>query len=83
MNETGMLSCDEVLRVIFDYLDGELEKTDQTLVEAHLERCRSCFSRAEFERLLKARMSELRRERVSPAFESRIRVMMDRFAVPE
>lgn len=76
------LDCEEVLRVIFAYVDGELGGADHERVEAHLERCRSCFSRAEFERRLKGHLAELASEPVSPAFEQRIRVLIGGFTSP-
>lgn len=82
MTEAHLLDCDEVLRVIFAYVDGELATSDQERVEAHLVRCRSCFSRAEFEQRLKGRLAELPSDPVSPAFERRIRTLIDRFAQP-
>lgn len=75
-----MIDCEEVLRVMFAYLDGELDGADQRRVDAHLERCRSCLSRADFERRLRARLAELACEPVSPAFEHRIRTLIDQFA---
>lgn len=83
MSGPQLLDCEEVLRVILAYLDGELETADHERVEAHLERCRSCLSRADFERRLKGRLAELACESVSPAFEQRIRTLIGQFAHPD
>lgn len=45
-----MLSCSEVLERLFEYLDGELEATTASQVREHLEKCRRCYPRLEFER---------------------------------
>jgi anti-sigma factor (TIGR02949 family) len=82
MSDPRVLDCEQVLRVIFAYLDGELEAMEQAKVAAHLERCRSCFSRAEFERRLKGHMAGLATEPVSPAFEHRIRSLINRLVYP-
>lgn len=82
MSDPRLLDCEEVLRVIFAYVDGELGGADHERVEAHLERCRSCFSRAEFERRLKGHMAELASEPVPPAFEQRIRTLIGQFRIP-
>lgn len=82
MSDPELLDCDEVLRVIFAYVDGELEGVDTDRVEAHLERCRSCFSRAEFERRLKGHMTELANEPVPPPLEHRIRRLISEFPSP-
>lgn len=79
MNDPELLDCEEVLRVIFAYVDGELAGLEHERVEAHLERCRSCFSRADFERRLKGHVAELASEPVRPAFERRIRRLIGRF----
>lgn len=79
MNEVRKIDCEEALRRLFDYLDAELHEESQREMEQHLERCRSCFSRVEFERRLKAHTAELRHEPVSPAFERRIRMLIDTF----
>lgn len=76
------LDCEEVLRVIFAYLDGELGGADHEQVAAHLERCRSCFSRAQFEQRLKGHLAELASGPVSPAFEQRIRGLIRGFTPP-
>jgi anti-sigma factor (TIGR02949 family) len=82
MSDPHVLDCERVLRVIFAYLDGELEAMEQAKVEAHLERCRSCYSRTEFELRLKDHMAGLARDPVSPAFEHRIRSLIDRLVYP-
>lgn len=66
------IDCEEALRRLAEYLDRELGQGAEAEVEAHLSTCRSCYSRLEFERGLKSRLSELRRQPVDPEFESRI-----------
>ncbi len=70
--ERRSIDCEEALRRLAEYLDHELGEVPRAEVEAHLETCRSCYSRAEFERELKSRLRELRQAPVDPAFESRI-----------
>ena len=72
-------NCEEALRRLAEYLDGELNPDDARGVEGHLETCRSCYSRAEFERLLKSRVAELRACEMEPHFELRIRTMIRDF----
>jgi anti-sigma factor (TIGR02949 family) len=79
MNEARVIGCEEALRRLAEYLDAELHGESQHEIEQHLERCRSCFSRAEFEKRLKAHTAELRREPVSPELERRIRALVDTF----
>ena len=79
MNEPQRIGCEEALRMLFTYLDGELEAEHRHRVEEHLEECRSCFSRAEFERRLKGHLGELRQEPVPAATEARIRSLINHF----
>jgi len=43
--------CRDVLARLYEYLDGELATADRDKVRAHLEACRPCLNRFEFERL--------------------------------
>ena len=79
MNEARVIDCEEALRRLAEYLDAELHGEAQSEMEQHLERCRSCFSRVEFEKRLKAYTAELRREPVPPELERRIRALVDTF----
>ena len=82
MTESEIIDCERALRLLAAYLDGELESADERDLERHLERCRSCYSRAEFERRLAEQVAVLRRAPVSADFERRIRNLLDRFAEP-
>jgi mycothiol system anti-sigma-R factor len=79
MNDTHMIDCEEALRRLFEYLDDELHEESHREMRQHLERCRSCFSRVEFERRLKAHAAALCHEPVSPALEQRIRLLLETF----
>lgn len=70
--ESRTIDCEEALRRLAEYLDHELGELPRAEVEQHLETCRSCYSRAEFERELRSRLRELRQEPVDPAFADRI-----------
>lgn len=77
------MRCEEALRLLATYLDGELGRVEREELEDHLDTCRSCWSRAEFERRLKGRLGELRRGDVAPGFERRIRTLIRGFAEPK
>ena len=80
MSGENPMTCEEALRLLAVFLDGELHGEPHHAVERHLEVCRSCYSRAEFERRLKAEIGRLRREEVSSGFEARIRSILSLFA---
>ena len=79
MSNPMPMDCDEALRLLAAYLDDELHPGAHENVERHLELCRSCFSRAEFERRLKGEINRLGREQVPPTFERRVRQLLDSF----
>ena len=74
-----MIDCEEALRRLAEYLDAELHGNSRREMEQHLERCRSCFSRVEFEKRLKAYTAELGHEPVPADVERRIRTLLDTF----
>jgi len=48
-------------------------------MERHLHTCKSCFSRLEFERLLKEKVGELRDDEASPNLGARIKGLLKDF----
>lgn len=78
-DEERAIDCEEAIRRLAEYLDGELADREEAEVERHLETCRSCWSRAEFEHRIRERLADLRREEVDPEFEGRIRSLLRRF----
>jgi anti-sigma factor (TIGR02949 family) len=80
MTDEAPMTCEAALRLLAEFLDGELGDARHQEVEHHLAACRSCYSRAEFERRLKAEIGSLRREEVSPSFDARVRQLLDSFS---
>jgi anti-sigma factor RsiW len=76
------LNCEQALRLLAAHLDGELDSGDAAEVSKHLERCRSCFSRAEFERGLKAELQKLGRVALRPELEERLQRIAAEFRSP-
>jgi anti-sigma factor (TIGR02949 family) len=78
-----LMRCEEALRLLAAHLDGELDSSAVHDLEQHLARCRSCYSRAEFERRLKTAIAELGSEPARPALQQRIRDLVAGFAVAD
>jgi anti-sigma factor (TIGR02949 family) len=76
-------SCEDALRLLAAHLDRELDARSRQQLERHLEICRSCYSRAEFEKLLKERMAELGHEPVRPALARRVHTLIRSFTVAD
>jgi anti-sigma factor (TIGR02949 family) len=74
---TTPMNCEELLRHLFAWIDGEVGATRDLQIRSHLDQCRACFSRVEFEIRLKAHLRELGSTAVAPEFEDRIRRVLD------
>ncbi len=76
------MTCEQALRLLVEHLDGELAVERAAEVEAHLARCRSCYSRAEFERRLKSEFAALGRVPLRPEMEERVQRIAASFRTP-
>jgi anti-sigma factor (TIGR02949 family) len=73
------LTCEEVLKHLVAYLDHESDAHTAAEIERHLERCRGCYSRAEFERQLKARVRAAGSRAAPERLRARIKKLVDEF----
>lgn len=73
------LSCEQALHHLFDFLDHELAPDERDAMQHHLSTCRSCFSRADFERRLKQKLSELRRDEPTADASERMKRLLESF----
>lgn len=76
-------NCEDALRLLAAHLDRELDAATRARMVAHLETCRSCYSRAEFEQRLKKSLAELGHEPVRPELSTRVRSLIRSFAVTD
>lgn len=79
MKKTKPIGCEEALKHLLTFLDRELGPAKRRQVEHHLEICRSCFSRAEFEKRLKAQLQEIGQESADGPLKTRIKAILGRF----
>ena len=79
MPNLGGMTCEEAMRSLAEYLDNELTGGPEQLIRQHLELCRSCYSRAEFERRLKFELRKLGKDEVPIGFEQRVRRLLQSF----
>lgn len=73
------ITCEEVMERLFELLDGELEHGLSDRIHDHLERCRDCFTRAEFEKRLRARINEAAEVEAPERLRRRLRRVVDEF----
>ena len=73
--------CLSAMDHLYAYLNGELDDQPETLamVEFHLGHCRSCFSRAEMERVMNDRLRNSGKEKTPDALKTRLRRLLDNF----
>lgn len=74
------IGCLAAIEAFYAYLDGEL--SDPQAIEDfehHMSHCRSCFSRAEVEKLLNRRMRETGATRAPDELKDRVRRLLDEF----
>jgi anti-sigma factor (TIGR02949 family) len=73
------INCEEALRQILAFIDHELANDERESLERHLRACRSCFSRAEFERQLKDKLRGLASDDTSGTTRERIKALIHTF----
>ena len=50
------ISCEEALRLVHEFLDGELEGVSPDVVKAHFEVCQGCYPHLRLERAFREAM---------------------------
>jgi anti-sigma factor (TIGR02949 family) len=73
------IDCEQALRMIYQFIDHELGGSEREAMQRHLHTCKSCFSRAEFERRLKEKVGGLREKREVPEVCMRISRLLKTF----
>lgn len=73
------INCEQALQQILEYIDHELGEHERAAMQEHLHTCKSCFSRVEFERRLKAKVGALRDEEVPTELAARVKGLLRNF----
>jgi mycothiol system anti-sigma-R factor len=73
------MTCEEVLKHLVAYLDREIDSEAAVEIEHHLESCRGCLSRAEFERQLKAQLRAAGASSAPARLRARLMEIVDKF----
>ncbi|MBX6333458.1 MAG: mycothiol system anti-sigma-R factor [Gemmatimonadaceae bacterium] len=60
------MDCLDVVRQLWDYLDGELTDDRMEAIRAHLAACRNCYPHYDFERAFLDAVAATRREQPAP-----------------
>ena len=70
--------CLEAIDNLYAYLDGELPPEEVEKFENHIDHCRSCFTRKEFESAVSKRLQKLKGE-VPESVQNRVRDLINKF----
>ena len=73
------IDCEQALRQIAEFIDHELGEGERAAMQQHLHTCKSCFSRAEFERRLKEKLGALREDEVTSQLGRRVKGLLKSF----
>jgi anti-sigma factor (TIGR02949 family) len=79
MSDTHDMGCEQALKCLVEFVDGELPDSEHDSVEQHLRICRNCCSRMEFESRLKERLAALSTKDAPSNTRDRIRDLIKRF----
>ncbi|WP_417529728.1 anti-sigma factor family protein [Marinobacter lipolyticus] len=72
-----IITCEEVIERLFEYLDRELDPATQTEIDRHLRRCHDCFSRKEFERRLRDKVAASGTEKAPDRLKRRVASLLN------
>lgn len=70
------IDCKDAIGRLMDYLDHYLTADRMDELEKHLESCRSCMDRYEFQKSLKTKISSLA-NRTDPSFSRNLKNLLD------
>jgi anti-sigma factor (TIGR02949 family) len=79
MTEPDKIRCEEVIAHLLSYLDGEIDDAKRAQIDHHLEECRGCFSRAEFEKALRDKVRQAGDTQPPTSLQDRIKALIDQF----
>lgn len=77
-----MDDCNETLRELYQYLDGELTDSDRRNIKRHLDECSPCLEAFDFEAELRMVVRHHCVDQVPESLRDRIARVLDREAQP-
>jgi len=75
--EPREISCEEALRLVHDFIDGELEGVPTSEVQAHFDVCQRCYPHLRFEQAFREAMRRAcARETAPPQLRDKLEKML-------
>lgn len=82
--EMDMISCEEALSLIHEFMDGELEDVSNQQVQAHFDVCQRCYPHLHLEEAFRESVQKAARgEKASPELKSRLMDLLAEAAAEE
>ena len=75
-----IISCREAVSRIFELLDGMIKRSQKQELDEHLDTCRDCCNRLEFEKLLKEKLMQLSVTKTPKRLSRRIEKLLKNFS---
>jgi mycothiol system anti-sigma-R factor len=79
MSKQNRIDCQQALKHLFEYLDQQLDGEQEEQMRQHMHDCRSCFSRLEFERLLKSHVRDTGDSEAPESLRQRVANLINAF----
>lgn len=76
MSDKNIIDCEEALSRLFEYLDHELHEHKHDEMDEHLSRCRSCYSRYEFEKRLRDHLQKATKAKAPNALHDKMKLLI-------
>jgi anti-sigma factor (TIGR02949 family) len=76
---TRKISCEEVMTKLYAYLDNEVDALSESEIDAHVHKCRECYSRAEFEKSLRKKVAVTAEVETPGETRGRLEALIKRF----
>jgi anti-sigma factor (TIGR02949 family) len=71
------ISCEEAVKRVFDYIDRYLSGKPLDELERHIESCRGCLSKVDFQLKLKSRIASVKPAKVSKDLDNKIKRLLN------
>jgi len=76
MSKEEMIDCEEALSRLFEFIDHELNPVHNDEMDEHMSRCRSCYSRLEFEKRLREHLQDAAQEKASDELHNKVKCLI-------
>ena len=75
--KTKIISCEEAMGIMFEYIDGVLAGKHHSELEQHVETCRGCLKKVEFQLKLKKRLTSVKPVSISKKLSKRLSLILE------